>query len=47
MVLKTAYDNSSFEEEIRLIGDRTRTRQTIISRAGEEQVIGQYLEQRC
>jgi hypothetical protein len=47
MVLKTAYDNSSFEEEIKLIGDRTRTRQTIISRAGEEQMIGQYLEQRC
>lgn len=46
MVLKTAYDNSSFEEEIKLIGDRTRTRQTIISRAGEEQMIGQYLEQR-
>ncbi|MEB3268022.1 MAG: phycobiliprotein lyase [Leptolyngbya sp.] len=47
MVLKTAYNGSSFEEEIRLIGDRTRTRQTIISRAGEELVIGQYLEQRC
>ncbi|WP_008314428.1 phycobiliprotein lyase [Leptolyngbya sp. PCC 6406] len=46
MVLKTVYDGSSFEEEIKLIGDRTRTRQTIISRAGEEQVIGQYLEQR-
>lgn len=47
MVLKTAYDGSSFEEEIKLIGDRTRTRQTIISRAGEEIMIGQYLEQRC
>lgn len=47
MVLKTAYNGSSFEEEIRLIGDRTRTRQTIISRAGEEIMIGQYLEQRC
>jgi hypothetical protein len=46
LVLKTAYNGSSFEEEIKLIGDRTRTRQTIISRAGEEQVIGQYLEQR-
>ena len=46
MVLKTAYNGSSFEEEIKLIGDRTRTRQTIISRAGEELVIGQYLEQR-
>ena len=47
MVLKTAYDGSSFEEEIKLIGDSTRTRQTIISRAGEEIMIGQYLEQRC
>ncbi|MDB9524627.1 phycobiliprotein lyase [Oscillatoria sp. CS-180] len=46
MVLKTAYSGSSFEEEIKLIGDRTRTRQTIISRAGEEIMIGQYLEQR-
>jgi hypothetical protein len=47
MVLKTAYNGSSFEEEIKLIGDRTRTRQTVISRAGEEIMIGQYLEQRC
>jgi len=47
MVLKTAYAGSSFEEEIKLIGDSTRTRQTIISRAGEEIMIGQYLEQRC
>ena len=47
MVLKTTYDDSSFEEEIKLIGKRTRTRQTIISRAGEEILIGQYLEQRC
>ncbi len=46
MVLKTAYGGSSFEEEIRLVGDRTRTRQTIISRAGEEIMIGQYLEKR-
>ncbi|MEM9116555.1 MAG: phycobiliprotein lyase [Cyanobacteria bacterium P01_F01_bin.56] len=47
MVLKTAYGGSSFEEEIKLIGESTRTRQTIISRAGEEIMIGQYLEQRC
>ncbi|MEM1310340.1 MAG: phycobiliprotein lyase [Cyanobacteria bacterium P01_C01_bin.70] len=47
MVLKTAYSGSSFEEEIKLIGDSTRTRQTIVSRAGEEIMIGQYLEQRC
>jgi hypothetical protein len=46
MTLKTAYGGSSFEEEIKLVGDRFRTRQTIISRAGEEIMIGQYLEQR-
>lgn len=46
MILKTAYNGSSFQEEIKLIGDRTRTRQTIISRAGQEIMIGQYLEQR-
>lgn len=46
MVLRTAYGNSSFEEELKLIGDRYRTRQTIISRAGEEVMIGQYLEKR-
>lgn len=46
MVLRTEYDGSSFEEEVKLIGDRYRTRQTIISRAGEEQMIGQYLERR-
>jgi hypothetical protein len=47
MQLKTEYNGSSFEEEIRLIGQRYRTRQTIISRAGEEVMIGQYLETRC
>jgi hypothetical protein len=46
LVLKTQYNNSSFEEEIRLIGQRYRTRQTVISRAGEEIMIGQYLETR-
>lgn len=46
MCLKTEYDGSSFEEEIKLIGRKYRTRQTIICRAGEEQVIGQYLEKR-
>ncbi|QQE66227.1 phycobiliprotein lyase [Leptolyngbya sp. BL0902] len=45
--LKTQYNGSSFEEEIRLIGQRYRTRQTVISRAGEELMIGQYLETRC
>ncbi|HZG40494.1 MAG TPA: phycobiliprotein lyase [Nodosilinea sp.] len=46
LVLKTQYNDSSFEEELRLIGQRYRTRQTIISRAGEEIMIGQYLETR-
>ncbi|MEY3298655.1 MAG: phycobiliprotein lyase [Cyanobacteriota bacterium] len=45
--LKTEYNRSSFEEEIRLIGQRYRTRQTVISRAGEQVMIGQYLETRC
>lgn len=46
MGLVSRYNDSSFEEEIRLIGRRYRTRQTIISRAGEEMMIGQYLETR-
>ncbi|MGF1521573.1 MAG: phycobiliprotein lyase [Leptolyngbyaceae cyanobacterium] len=46
MCLRTEYGGNVFEEEIRLIGDQYRTRQTIISRAGEEQMIGQYLETR-
>ncbi|NJL48900.1 MAG: phycobiliprotein lyase [Leptolyngbyaceae cyanobacterium SM2_5_2] len=45
--LKTEYNDSSFEEEIKLIGQRYRTRQTVISRAGQEIMIGQYLETRC
>jgi hypothetical protein len=44
MRLRTEYNNSSFEEEIKLIGSNHRTRQTIISRAGQEVMIGQYLE---
>lgn len=44
--LRTEYGGSLFEEEIKLIGTNYRTRQTIISRAGEEQMIGQYLERR-
>ncbi|MBU6230927.1 MAG: phycobiliprotein lyase [Cyanobacteria bacterium REEB459] len=47
MQLKTEYNDSCFEEEIKLIGQRYRTRQTIICRAGEEIMIGQYLETRC
>ena len=46
MQLKTEYDDSCFEEEIKLIGQRYRTRQTVICRAGEELMIGQYLETR-
>jgi len=46
MRLFTEYNQSSFEEEVKLVGQQYRTRQTIISRAGEEQMIGQYLEKR-
>ncbi len=46
LCLKTEYNDSIFEEELKLVGDRYRTRQTIISRAGEQQMIGQYLETR-
>jgi hypothetical protein len=46
LILKTEYNGSAFEEEIKLIGEQYRTRQTIISRAGQEQMIGQYLEKR-
>jgi hypothetical protein len=46
MRIFTEYNQSSFEEEIKLVGEQYRTRQTIISRAGEEQMIGQYLEKR-
>lgn len=46
LCLKTEYKGSVFEEELKLIGTQYRTRQTIISRAGEQQMIGQYLEKR-
>jgi hypothetical protein len=46
MCLRTEYSGNAFEEEIKLIGTQYRTRQTIISRFGEEQMIGQYLETR-
>jgi len=46
MCLRSEYGGNVFEEEIKLIGAQYRTRQTIISRAGEEQMIGQYLETR-
>lgn len=44
LCLKTEYKGSMFEEELKLVGQLYRTRQTIISRAGEQQMIGQYLE---
>jgi CpeS-like protein len=46
VTLRTEYQNSVFEEELKLVGHLYRTRQTIISRAGEQQMIGQYLEKR-
>lgn len=46
MQLHTEYSGSAFDEELKLIGDNHRTRQTIISRAGQEIMIGQYLETR-
>jgi len=44
--LRTEYNLAVFEEEIKLIGDKYRTRQTIISRDGKPLTIGQYLEKR-
>ncbi|HEY9620167.1 MAG TPA: phycobiliprotein lyase [Crinalium sp.] len=44
--LRTEYNNSLFEEEIRLVGSRYRTRQTIVTKAGKQRLIGQYLETR-
>ncbi|MEH1870291.1 phycobiliprotein lyase [Nostoc sp.] len=46
LCLRTEYNGSVFEEELKLIGCKYRTRQTIISRAGEQLMIGQYLENR-
>ncbi len=46
LCLRTEYNSSIFEEEVKLIGQNYRTRQTIISRAGQEITIGQYLEKR-
>lgn len=46
LCLKTEYNDSVFEEELKLIGNNYRTRQSIISRAGEQLMIGQYLEKR-
>lgn len=46
LCLRTEYNGSVFEEELKLIGTNYRTRQTIISRAGQQLTIGQYLEKR-
>jgi hypothetical protein len=46
LCLRTEYNGSVFEEELKLVGNKYRTRQTIISRAGEQLMIGQYLEKR-
>lgn len=46
LCLRTEYQGSVFEEELKLVGNLYRTRQTIISREGEQQMIGQYLEKR-
>lgn len=46
LCLRTEYQGSVFEEELKLVGEKYRTRQTIISRAGEQKMIGQYLEKR-
>ncbi|MGH7999894.1 MAG: phycobiliprotein lyase [Brasilonema sp.] len=46
LYLRTEYNNSVFEEEVKLIGSKYRTRQSIISRAGKQLMIGQYLEKR-
>ena len=46
MSLHTEYNSNAFDEEIKLVGSKYRTRQTIISRAGQEITVGQYLEKR-
>jgi len=46
LCLRTEYKGDVFEEELKLVGSLYRTRQTIISREGEQQMIGQYLEKR-
>lgn len=46
MSLHTEYNSNAFDEEIKLVGRNYRTRQTIISRLGQEITIGQYLEKR-
>ncbi|MBW4676702.1 MAG: phycobiliprotein lyase [Desmonostoc geniculatum HA4340-LM1] len=42
--LWTEENGALFEEELKMIGKKYRTRQTVISRDGEQQMIAQYLE---
>lgn len=42
--LWTEENGALFEEELKMIGKKYRTRQTVISRGGEQQMIAQYLE---
>ncbi|MGD1913522.1 MAG: phycobiliprotein lyase [Rivularia sp. (in: cyanobacteria)] len=46
LCLRTEYNGSVFEEELKFISDKYRTRQSVISRSGEQVMIGQYLEKR-
>lgn len=46
LCLRTKYNDSVFEEELKLIGEKYRTRQTVKTHAGEEIMIGQGLEKR-
>lgn len=46
LCLRTEYEGSVFEEELKLIGEKYRTRQTVKTRAGEQIMIGQGLEKR-
>lgn len=46
LCLQTEYNGSTFEEELKLVGQDYRTRQTIVSRAGKQQMITQYMEMR-
>lgn len=46
MWLRSFYNNSQFDEEIKLVGEKYRTRQTIMTKENEQVFIGQYLESR-
>ncbi|MEM9926716.1 MAG: phycobiliprotein lyase [Cyanobacteria bacterium P01_D01_bin.50] len=46
LCLRTEYNGSVFEEELKFISEKYRTRQSVMSRSGEQVMIGQYLEKR-